>query len=311
VLFAANFQQVERTGLLVSAIRIQGFALFVVLSALCSAGAATETFTLTVERKHVQIGSGLTYDARTYNGTVPGPLLCAHEGDEVTIHLINHTTEAHGINVHAAQIAPEHFLGDTMRPVNYGLRAEVLGVFIYHCNAIPLIDQASGMYGMMIVDPKGGWPNGDAQEVMVVQSEFYGLPDAHGFIVGDQGKMIEARADFIVFNGALNKLGAEHPIPIKLGRLVRMFFLNAGPNLWSALHVSGVIFKTVYRNGNPRTFFTVLTVFHYRQAQAQSSSFGLPNLAITASWTSKPWASAPGRHRDFSRDPLIRRVRNP
>ena len=38
---------------------------------------------------------------------------------------------------------------------------------------------------------------------------------------------------------------------IKTGKLVRVFFLNAGPNLTSAFHVSGVLFSTVYRSGNP------------------------------------------------------------
>jgi nitrite reductase (NO-forming) len=223
--------------------------------------AATRTFTLTVERKHVQIGADLTYNAWTYNGTIPGPLLRAREGDQITMHLINNTGDAHGIDVHAAQIAPEHFVGDPTRPVDYTFRAEVPGVFIYHGDAIPIVEQASGLYGTMIIDPKGGWPNGDAQEVVIVQSEFYGLPDTHGFIVGDQRKMVEARSDFIVFNGALNKHGIEHPIPIKVRRPVRVFFLNAGPNLWSVFHIAGVIFTTVYKNGNPADAFHGLDSF--------------------------------------------------
>jgi nitrite reductase (NO-forming) len=107
------------------------------------------------------------------------------------------------------------------------------------------------MYGMMIVEPKDGWPDGDAQEVTLVQSEFYGLPDKHGFIVGDHAKMIAARPDFIVFDGAMNKYDRNHPIKLKVGKLVRVFFVNAGPNMTSSLHVAGVLFSTVYRGGNP------------------------------------------------------------
>jgi nitrite reductase (NO-forming) len=63
--------------------------------------------------------------------------------------------------------------------------------------------------------------------------------------------MLEAHPNFVVFNGQLNKSGAEHPISIKVGRLVRVFFVNAGPNLASTFHVAGVMFSTVYHGGNP------------------------------------------------------------
>ena len=63
--------------------------------------------------------------------------------------------------------------------------------------------------------------------------------------------MVQARPDFVVFNGALNKYGFEHPIDIKVGKLVRVFFVNAGPSLTSAFYVTGVLFDTVYKSGNP------------------------------------------------------------
>ena len=214
--------------------------------------AASKAFTVTSERKRVTIGPGMEYNAWTYSGTVPGPVMKATEGDDVKITLVNKTREAHGINVHAAQIAPSHFSGDPMKTVSYSFRAEVPGVFIYHCNAPPILDHiASGMYGMMIVAPKGGWPDGDAQEITLVESEFYGLPDAKGLIVGDHAKMVAAQPDFVVFNGAVQKYGPNQPIKIKVGKLVRIFFANAGPNLNGAFHVAGVLFSAAYRSGNP------------------------------------------------------------
>ncbi|HVB81429.1 MAG TPA: multicopper oxidase domain-containing protein [Candidatus Binataceae bacterium] len=214
--------------------------------------ASAKTFTLTVERKRVGVGGGMTFNAWTYSGTMPGPVLKVVQGDDVKIDLINHTKDAHGINVHAAQISPQHFDGDPMKSVSYTFPAEVPGVFTYNCTATPVLDHiASGMYGTMIVEPKAGWPDGNAQEITIVQSELYGLPDAHGFIVGSHAKMVEARPDFVVFNGALHRYDVEHPIEIKVGKLVRVFFVNAGPNLTSAFHVTGVLFDTVYKGGNP------------------------------------------------------------
>lgn len=211
-----------------------------------------KTFTLKVEDLKLSIGGGMTYAASTYNGTVPGPLIRVTQGDEVTIKLTNRTTSAHGIDIYAAQIAPNAFSGDPGHEVSYKFRADVPGVFAYHCSAIPVLRHvADGMYGMTIVDPAHGWPNGKAHEIMLVQGEFYGTPDERGFIAGDSKAMIEAHPDFVVFNGAVNKYDVDNPIEIKVGELVRIFFLNAGPNLTSTFHVSGVIFDTVYQSGNP------------------------------------------------------------
>lgn len=240
---------------LVNAARSAMVALLALLSTASfpsPSGAATKSFTLTAERKRVSIGSGMTYNAWTYDGTVPGPTLKAAQGDEVKIELLNHTHDAHGIDVHGAQISPEHFGGDPMKPVSYSFPALVPGVFEYHCSAPPILDHiAAGMYGMMIVEPKGGWPNGEAQDVTIIQSEFYGLPDKSGFVVGDHDKMVAGQPDFIVYNGAVDKYDLEHPIKIKVGKLVRVFFVNAGPSGTAAFHVAGVLFSTVYRDGNP------------------------------------------------------------
>jgi len=46
-------------------------------------------FTIPVEEKVIDIGSGLKYDAWTYGGTVPGPVLRVRQGDRVHIHLVD------------------------------------------------------------------------------------------------------------------------------------------------------------------------------------------------------------------------------
>ncbi|MHB8381723.1 MAG: multicopper oxidase domain-containing protein [Candidatus Binataceae bacterium] len=230
------------------------------------------------ESKTISIGSGMTYAAWTYGGTVPGPLLRAREGDRVTVQLVNHTASAHGLEIYAAQIAPSHFTGNLGMPqLSFSFEAKLPGVFAYHCSAIPVLTHiADGMYGMMIVDPGAGWPGGAAHEVTIVQSEFYGTPDAHGFIAGDSRKMLDAAPDFVVFNGMVNKYDLENPIPIKVGEL--------GPNRFSVFRIDGVIFSTVYRNGNPSAALHDIpsialgpgegAVFEFRVGEAGDYGFG-------------------------------------
>lgn len=216
------------------------------------AAAGQRDFTLAAVRKRVSIGAGLSYNAWTYDGAVPGPTLRVKQGDTAGIHLRNRTGEAHGIEIMAARIAPEHFSGGPTGNVDYSFKAEVPGVFDYHCSAIPVLDHvASGMYGMMIVEPTGGWPNGPAQEMSIIQGEFYGTPDKSGLVIANHARMLAADPDFVVFNGALSRYGQSSPLKIITDKLTRIFFVNAGPNLASTFHIAGVIFSTVYESGNP------------------------------------------------------------
>jgi nitrite reductase (NO-forming) len=67
------------------------------------------------------------------------------------------------------------------------------GVFIYHC-ATPMIPYhlSHGMYGLMVVEPPGGWPKVD-KEFYVMQGDVY--------LKGDrtQGGMHEAGVDKMVW----------------------------------------------------------------------------------------------------------------
>ena len=55
----------------------------------------------------------------------------------------------------------------------YEWTADYAGVWMYHCGTAPALHHiANGMYGMVIVEPKGGLPKVD-QEFALVQSEWY------------------------------------------------------------------------------------------------------------------------------------------
>src|SRR6516164_8087943 len=62
-------------------------------------------FRLTIEEKEVVIDDqGTTFQAMTFNGSMPGPLMVVHEGDYVEVTLVNPETNSmpHNIDFHSA-----------------------------------------------------------------------------------------------------------------------------------------------------------------------------------------------------------------
>jgi nitrite reductase (NO-forming) len=204
----------------------------------------TVDITLTAEPATIAIADGVTYNAWTFNGTVPGPVIRVHQGDTVHFTLINKDTMGHSIDFHAAQVPWDK----DYQPVAPGQSesfdwvAEEPGVFMYHCGTGPMIEHiANGMYGMVIVDP--ATPRAAAQEYALEEGEWYASPD-------DMTDMMANHPRYVVFNGYANKY-KEEPLTAKPGQLIRLYVVNAGPNRWLSFHVVGALFTTVEASGNP------------------------------------------------------------
>jgi nitrite reductase (NO-forming) len=212
---------------------------------------------LVVEEKPMTVAydpttkAGFVQAVWTFNGTVPGPVIRVKVGDTVRIHLKNPATSklAHSIDFHASQVA----WNDEMTSINpgeeklYEFKAEYAGVWMYHCGTSPALHHiANGMYGMVIVEPKEGLPKVDAEFAMV-QSEWYLGPQ------GQPASLAKASAgnpapDYVVFNGVANQY-KNNPIKVPTGGRVRVFVLDAGPNIDSSFHVVGTIFSSVTKEG--------------------------------------------------------------
>jgi Putative multicopper oxidases len=204
---------------------------------------ATET-TMTVAPGFVQA-------VWTFNGTVPGPVIRVTVGDTIRVHLKNPATNqlAHSVDFHASQVA----WNDEMTSIKpgeeklYEWTAEYAGVWMYHCGTAPALHHiANGMYGMVIVEPKGGLPKVD-KEFALVQSEWYLGPQ--GEVTSLEKASVGAPApDLVVFNGVANQY-KDAPLKVGTGERVRIFILDAGPNIDSSFHIVGTIFDTVTKEG--------------------------------------------------------------
>jgi nitrite reductase (NO-forming) len=93
------------------------------------------------------------------------------------------------------------------------------------------------MYGAIIVDPTQPLPPADVSYVLV-QSEWYSQQVEGTMMTGDYNKMLSVTPDEVVFNGIAFQYN-DQPLTAKVGQRVRLYVIDAGPNLSSAFHIIG------------------------------------------------------------------------
>ncbi len=203
-----------------------------------------------------RLTDGVEYTFWTFGGVVPGKFIRIREGDLVEFHLHNHPSSRmpHNIDLHAVTgpgggaessfTAPGHSSTFSFKALNPGL-------YVYHCATAPVgMHIANGMYGLILVEPKGGYPPVD-REYYVMQSEFYtkGSHGETGYQPFSMEKAIAEQADYVVFNGSVGALVGDNAMTAKTGETVRLYVGNGGPNLVSSFHVIGEVFDKVYIEG--------------------------------------------------------------
>jgi len=233
----------------------------------------TKTIRLDTTHKIVEIAPGVKFSAWTFGDQVPGPTIRARVGDTIKFSMTNRSDEAvpgiqlvaapmmHSMDFHAAMVSPQ----DKYRSVAPGQTIEFEftlnypGVFMYHCGTPMILEHiASGMYGMVVVEPKEGYPTKVDREYVVIQSEFYAKAPAKGaksqVYTLDGERLRAAQPTHTVFNGVHNGM-VGNPLAAKAGERVRLYLLNVGPSKTSSFHVVGTIFDRVWIEGNPKNQF--------------------------------------------------------
>lgn len=220
--------------------------------------AKTVKITLTPKEVDLPIDNkGTMYRTWTYDGMVPGPVVRVTEGDIVEFTLINDKANknSHSIDFHAARV---NVLAEfeSVKPgetKHFSFPATYPGTFYYHCGSDPMIQHiARGMFGVIIVDPKDAdaLPKAD-REYVLIQSELYPNPD-------NQDEMMANKWTNVMFNGGIFKYDPVHDpnatriLQAKPGERVRIHFVNAGVNEFSAFHPIAGIWDRVYPSGNAK-----------------------------------------------------------
>ena len=238
----------------------------------------TKHFTLIADEVVVQVApdnplhpGGIMYNAMTFNGTIPGPVISVHQGDTVEFTLTNEGNVIHSLDFHAGFGASKALSGNVAagESKTWTLEAVNAGVFYYHCGADSLNGIwehiANGMYGGIVVHPHNEKP---AKEFYVVFGEIYNANDGGPFVGSngtgsfDLGKLWNNHPDLMLTNGMAHKyvpaIGQQAPIVlnsvlnteigegdlsnvfvVKPGELTRWYLVNPGPNQFLAFHFIG------------------------------------------------------------------------
>ena len=209
-------------------------------------------FKLTIEEKEVVIDdAGTKFQAMTFNGSMPGPMMVVHEGDYVEVTLVNPDTNTmpHNIDFHSAtgalgrrradpcqsrRAGGAALEGDAHRHVRLSLRA-----------GRPMIPWhvVSGMHGTVMVLPRDGLKDGEGKPLRYDRVYYIGENDL--YVPQDEnGKYKsydtpgEAFADttevmrkliptHVVFNGKVGALTGKNAMTAKVGETVMIVHSQA------------------------------------------------------------------------------------
>ena len=126
-------------------------------------GEPDKRFTLVAQKKTIELASGHTVEAWTFNGQVPGPQLVVREGDLVEVKLINKDIERgvtvhwHGVDVPNAEDGVAGLTQNAVMPGEsrtYRFIVNETGSHWYHSHQVSSIQVAKGLFGAFIILPK-------------------------------------------------------------------------------------------------------------------------------------------------------------
>lgn len=213
----------------------------------------TKVFELTAKPVFWKINAETQVTALSYNGTVPGPLIRVTEGDRIRVVFKNELTTPTSVHWHG-QFVPSDMDGVaqpelSQKPVQpgetftYEFEAKPAGTFMYHSHVDTDTQINAGLFGGLIVDPKG-W---DAIK-----------PDVDATLILNEWRVIDGvtypampsmgEPNFFTING---KTYPDIPtINVKKGDRVRLRFVGAG-QFEHPMHLHGSGFKIVATDGFP------------------------------------------------------------
>jgi FtsP/CotA-like multicopper oxidase with cupredoxin domain len=191
--------------------------------------------------RRIEVADGVFFDAWTYNGSVPGPIIRATEDDLLRVNFVNQSSHPHTIHFHGIHPAGMDGVFEIVLPgatFTYEFPARPYGMQLYHCHASPIGQHIHmGLYGAFIIDPPS--PRPPARELVMV---------LNGYDTDGDGKN-----DVYTVNGRAFYY-ARYPIRVRRGELVRIYLANMTEfDLINSFHLHGEFFR-YYATGSTDQF---------------------------------------------------------
>jgi FtsP/CotA-like multicopper oxidase with cupredoxin domain len=219
-------------------------------------------YRLVIAPLSVEIAPGHVIKTIGYNGMVPGPLLRAREGQQVTIVVANKSGTDDIVHWHGLRIPSE--VDGAMEEGSpmvmqsearvFRFAAKPAGTRWYHSHAMAGQDLTkslySGQYGFFYIEPRSD-PGRHDQEIFIAMHHwepyFVSLQDLRKGPPPDNG--LEVAYKSASFNG--KALGHGEPIRVREGQRVLFRLLNASATREVMLALSGHRFEILALDGNP------------------------------------------------------------
>lgn len=190
--------------------------------------------------------------AYAFNRQVPGPRIRVTEGDQVRINVTNHLPEPttvhwHGLIVPNAMDGPADITQKPIEPgqtYTYEFTTQQAGTYFYHTHKEPDRQQALGLYGALIIDPKDPSlvPAHDLEYTIELQEwlerEGYTYPAM---------LMEGALPNFFTING--KAYPSTDTIQMRVGQKLLVRFIGSNNNFVHPMHIHGGPFTIVATDG--------------------------------------------------------------
>jgi FtsP/CotA-like multicopper oxidase with cupredoxin domain len=200
-----------------------------------------KVFELTATEVEWESEPGRFFEGMAFNGQIPGPELRVEPGDDVRIVLNNQmsqptTLHLHGVTLPNAADGVPYITQDPIMPGGYFVYdftvTDSPGMYVYHSHFNSTEQVGKGLYGALIVEPKGNdWSKLYRVDVDVEADLFLG-DGPLGYVLNGKG------------------FPATQPIVAKEGDIVLIHIANDG-SMIHPMHLHGYHFEVVSKDGFP------------------------------------------------------------
>ena len=197
---------------------------------------------------------GIEVTAYAINHQVPGPRLEFTAGDHVRITFTNHLPEPatmhwHGLVVPNAMDGPGNITQVPVPPGGsyvYEYVVQQPGTYFYHSHTRPDRQQALGLYGALLIQPRdvGAEPKADYQYVVQLQEWLYRDGLTYPAMLMEGGL-----PNYFTING--KAYPATDTLRMRVGQTMKFRFIGTNNNFIHPMHMHGGPFTVVARDGVP------------------------------------------------------------